>query len=71
MVSNIGSIAPKKQEWAAPPGAAEGRSVVHGGAAVDLPQEHRLGFRFGDTVNFAFGGNVMHLFDAEGKNMLY
>ena len=50
---------------------ADGKDVVLVLATVDLPQEHRLGFRFGDTVNFAFGGNVMHLFDAEGKNMLY
>ena len=39
VVSNIGSIAPKIQEWAAPPGAAKGPSVVHGGAAVDLAEE--------------------------------
>ena len=50
---------------------AGGKDVVLVLATVDLPEQHRMGFRYGDPVNFAFGGNVMHLFDAEGKNLLY
>ena len=50
---------------------ANGKDVVLVLATVDLPEQHRMGFRYGDPVNFAFGGNVMHLFDAEGKNLLY
>ena len=46
---------------------ANGKDVVLVLATVDLPEQHRMGFRYGDPVNFAFGGNVMHLFDAEGK----
>ena len=50
---------------------ANGKDVVLVLATVDLPAEHRMGFHYGDAVNFAFGGNVMHLFGADGKNLLY
>ena len=50
---------------------AGGKDVVLVLATVDLPAEHRMGFRYGDPVNFTFGGNVMHLFGADGSNLLY
>jgi multiple sugar transport system ATP-binding protein len=50
---------------------ANGKDVVLVLATVDLPAEHRMGFHYGDAVNFAFGGNVMHLFGTDGKNLLY
>ena len=34
-------------------------------ATVDLPADHNTGFRYGEEVNFTFGGNVMHVFDSE------
>lgn len=40
-------------------------------ATIDLPAEHRGGFRLGDAVNFTFGGNVVHLFSKEtGESLL-
>ena len=50
---------------------AEGKDVVIVLATVDLPAEHRNGFRYGDTVNFTFGANVVHLFGKDGKNLIY
>ena len=50
---------------------AEGKDVVIVLATVDLPAEHRNGFRYGDTVNFTFGANVVHLFGKDGKSLLY
>ena len=50
---------------------ANGKDVVLVLATVDLPAEHRMGFHYGDPVNFTFGGNVMHLFGADGNNLLY
>ncbi len=49
---------------------ANDKDVVLVLATVDLPAEHRAGFRYGNPVNFTFGGNVMHLFDQEGKNLI-
>ncbi|MEA5058615.1 MAG: sn-glycerol-3-phosphate ABC transporter ATP-binding protein UgpC [Clostridia bacterium] len=39
-------------------------------ATIDLPAEHRGGFHLGDTVNFTFGGNVVHLFSKETEESL-
>ena len=39
-------------------------------ATVDLPAEHRGGFRLHDEVNFTFGGNVVHLFSKETEQTL-
>ena len=50
---------------------ANGKDVVLVLATVDLPAEHRMGFHYDDPVNFTFGGNVMHLFGADGNNLLY
>lgn len=50
---------------------AEGKDVVIVLATVDLPAEHRNGFHYGDTVNFTFGANVVHLFGKDGKNLIY
>ena len=36
---------------------------------VDLSANDRRSFHYGDTINFAFGGNVVHMFDAKGKNL--
>lgn len=48
-----------------------GKDVVMVLSTVDLPEQHKQGFRFNDKVNFVFGGNVVHLFDAEsGKNLI-
>ena len=50
---------------------ANDKDVVLVLATMDLPAEHRTGFRYGDPVNFTFGSNVMHLFGADGKNLLF
>jgi len=48
-----------------------GKDVVMVVPTVDLPEENRMGFRYGEQVFFTFGGNVTHLFDAEsGKSLL-
>ena len=44
---------------------AGGKDVVMVIATVDLPSGHESGFRYGDEVNFTFGGNVLHIFDTE------
>ena len=38
---------------------AGGKDVVMVIATVDLPEGHESGFRYGDEVNFTFGGNVI------------
>ena len=43
----------------------QGKDVVMVLATVDLPADHNAGFRYGEEVNFTFGGNVMHVFDSE------
>ena len=43
---------------------AGGKDVVMVIATVDLPEGHESGFRYGDEVNFTFGGNVIHIFDS-------
>ena len=50
--------------------SASGKDVVLVIATVDLPADHSQGFRFGESVNFTFGGNVVHIFDkASGKTL--
>ena len=43
----------------------QGKDVVMVLATVDLPADHNTGFRYGEEVNFPFGGHVMHVFDSE------
>ena len=43
----------------------QGKDVVMVISTVDLPADHSTGFRYGEKVNFTFGGNVMHVFDNE------
>jgi len=48
-----------------------GKDVVMVLSTVDLPDCYKTGFRYGDQVHFTFGGNVVHLFDAESsKNLI-
>ncbi len=48
-----------------------GKDCVLRIATVDLPAEKRLGFKFGDKVQFSFDGALSHLFDPEsGLNLL-
>ena len=50
---------------------AEGTDCVIRIATVNLPIDHKRGFAMGDEVNFTFGGEMAHLFDAEsGENLL-
>ena len=47
-----------------------GKDVVLVISTVDLPEDHRFGFRFGENVNFTFGSNVIHVFDKESGKAL-
>ena len=49
---------------------AHGKDVVMVIATVDLEDERKEGFRYGDEVNFTFGGNVIHVFDKESGSTL-
>lgn len=49
---------------------AHDKDVVLVLATIDLPEAHRAGFHMGDSVNFTFGGNVVHLFSKETDNNL-
>jgi multiple sugar transport system ATP-binding protein len=49
---------------------ANGQDVVIVLQTYDLPPEYHNGFRHGDPLNFTFGGNVTHLFDAETEESL-
>ena len=40
-----------------------GKDVVLVVSTVDLPEKHRQGFTYGETVKIAFSGDVMHVFD--------
>lgn len=49
----------------------EGKDVVMVLNTVDLPEAYKNGFKYSNKVNFVFGGNVVHIFDAEsGKNLI-
>ena len=40
-------------------------------ATVNLPIDHKRGFAIGDEVNFTFGGEMAHIFEAQsGENLL-
>ncbi|MDO5733558.1 MAG: sn-glycerol-3-phosphate ABC transporter ATP-binding protein UgpC [Eubacteriales bacterium] len=39
--------------------------------SVDLPPEHRYGFKPGEEVNFSFNGNLPHLFGPDEQNLIY
>ncbi|MCL2672115.1 MAG: sn-glycerol-3-phosphate ABC transporter ATP-binding protein UgpC [Clostridiales bacterium] len=49
---------------------SEGQEVVIILETIALPDVYRAGFRHGDPINFTFGGNVIHLFDAETEESL-
>ena len=49
--------------------SVQGKDVVMVLATVDLPADHATGFRYGEEVDFTFGGNVMHIFDESGKSL--
>lgn len=47
----------------------EGKDVVIIVPVLGLTEEQRSHFTYGGKINFTFGGNVCHVFDAEGKNL--
>lgn len=50
---------------------AQGKDVVMVIPATDLPKDWRGGIPYGTTINFAFPGDLVHLFDPEStKNLL-
>ena len=50
---------------------AVGKDCVMRIATIDLPQENRLGFKFGDQLYFTFDGALAHIFDPEtSQNLL-
>ena len=42
-----------------------GKDVVLVVSTVDLPEKHRQGFTYGESVQIAFGESVMHIFDKD------
>ncbi len=50
--------------------SALGRDVIVIVPTVDIQGHHNDVFALGTKVNLTFGGNVCHLFDAEGKNLI-
>ena len=46
-----------------------GKDVVIIVQVLDITAEQRDRFTHGGKINFTFGGNVCHVFDAEGKNL--
>ena len=49
---------------------ANGKDVVLVIATVDLPEDHKFGYRYGEEVNFTFSENVIHVFDKESGKAL-
>ena len=47
-----------------------GKDIVVVLSTIDVPEEFRGGFRYGDKVEFEFNPSVVHLFDDEGKTLL-
>jgi len=37
--------------------------------SLGITAEQRSTFTYGGKISFAFGGNVCHVFDSEGKNL--
>ena len=50
--------------------SALGRDVIVIVPTVDIQGHHNDVFALGTKVNLTFGGNVCHVFDAEGKNLI-
>ena len=48
---------------------ADGKDVVIIVPTMDANGNHQGTFAHGDEIHFTFGGNVCHVFDAEGKNL--
>ncbi len=48
---------------------AEGKDVVIIVPTMDLGGHHSTIFAYGNEVNFTFGGNVCHVFGADGNNL--
>ena len=49
---------------------ANGKDVVLVIATVDLPEDHKFGYRYGEEVSFTFSENVVHIFDKESGKAL-
>ena len=49
---------------------AGGKDVVLVISTVDLPEDHKLGYRYGESVDFTFSDNVIHVFDRESGKAL-
>mgnify|MGYP005966320869 CR=1 FL=1 len=49
---------------------AGGKDVVLVIATVELPEDHKMGYRYGEAVDFTFGDNVIHVFDRESGKAL-
>ncbi len=49
---------------------ANGKDVVLVIATVDLPEDHKFGYRYGEEVSFTFSDNVVHVFDKESGKAL-
>ena len=49
---------------------ASGKDVVLVIATVDLPEDHKFGYRYGEEVSFTFSENVVHVFDKESGKAL-
>ncbi len=49
---------------------ANGKDVVLVIATVDLPEDHKFGYRYREEVSFTFSENVVHVFDKESGKAL-
>ncbi|NCB51131.1 MAG: sn-glycerol-3-phosphate ABC transporter ATP-binding protein UgpC [Clostridia bacterium] len=50
--------------------SVSGKDIVMVVPTLDLPEIHRHGFGFGETVNFTFGDDMIHVFDKQTKAIL-
>ena len=50
---------------------AEGKDIVIVLSTLDLPAEHRAGFRYGDDVCLTWDPDVVHLFDRDGISLTF
>ena len=48
---------------------ADGKDVVIIVSTMKLADKGIYGYKYGDEISFTFGGNVCHIFDAEGNNL--
>ena len=51
--------------------SADGKDIVIVLSTVDLPAEHRAGFKYGDDVCLTWDSEVVHLFDKNGVSLVY